>query len=655
MPGCFGSCSFWGKGKRGQSSTTGDQTELSTTPVSQAYREATSIHATPMDSTSIPSAGQVQATSTAAYAGNGPNQNLHGNGFFTSASGFSVINSHMVDYSVNISSLREARVNGLEKLLNHIAPSALYNSAERFDPPKCDENTRVRLLQELMSWQTTIEGSAKDGNLLAAFFFFAGDGQRNLLDPLIPTIAYQIAQRITEANEPIMLAVERNPTIFNLKMEAQAESLIIEPLRQAMSATGVSTANWPCTIFIDGIDECRGEENQSRLLSMVKAITLAFNNTDFRIKFLLASRPEYAMRTAISSKGIFGATDNFLHCIDLSKYDATADIRLYLKRHLRNIGNSSDYPLPSTGVWPSDEDIETLVANASGQFIYASTIVKYLSDRRRSPVKHLQLILSWRPGVLQKERPFAALDTLYTNIFVSAQETYSGSRDIDDPLVIVRYIRMLQLVEEEAKISVRISSLEGIMSLDQGELDIVISDLHSIVKSLGDHYRDPSLQLRFHHKSVSDFLGDSSRSGPLFVSLQTAAMQWLTRSTAWIEEADSTETRSWTNNPCGGEMSGAGSTAIAVVTIWNYCANKFWDRYLLNPDDELRYLGLLVTAQPSFWENIRLASIDSKRGLRTARGVVGRYLAQCEGEVFDICGSSVELHDLQEVLRKLKW
>ncbi|TFK22441.1 hypothetical protein FA15DRAFT_517375 [Coprinopsis marcescibilis] len=587
----------------------------------------------------------------------------------------------MVDQSVNIS--RESRVNGLEELRNHMAPGALYNSAERFDPPKCDEDTRVHLLEELMDWvkdrfvarrilcmtgpagsgksalqQTTIEGSANDGTLLAAFFFFAGDGNRNLLDPLIPTIAYQIAQRITEASEPIILAVERNPTIFKLKMEAQAESLIVEPLRQAMSSS-ISTASWPRTIFIDGIDECRGEESQSRLLSVVKGITLAFSDTDFRIKFLLSSRPEYAMRTAISPKGVFGKSEDLLYRIELSKYDATSDIRLFLQRHLREIGNNSDYPLPSKGSWPSDEDIETLVANASGQFIYASTIVKYLSDRRRSPVKHLQIILSWRPGVLQKERPFALLDTLYTNIYVAAQATYSASRDIDDPQTIVRYIRMLQIVEEQAGVIARIRSLEKLMLLDQGELDIVVSDLHSIVKSLRDNDNDRFLQLRFYHKSISDFLEDPSRSGPLFVSSHLAALEWFSRSTAWIEQANSTAIRSLGQlglgvNPYEDEASGA--DLGTAVDIWNHCANTFWHRYTLTPESELRFLAVLVRTTSRFWENIRLACIADKRGSVTSGGIVASFLALRAIENIDVLDKrgSVKPRALQELLRKLK-
>ncbi|TFK18202.1 hypothetical protein FA15DRAFT_649727 [Coprinopsis marcescibilis] len=644
-------------------STNGMSSGAALGPVSQGNDNYWSSIATSIDSASIPSTSQVQATPT-AHTGNGPSQNFHGNGFFSGASGFAVYNSPMVDQSLNIS--RESRVNGFDELRSHVVAGALYNSAERFDPPKCDEDTRVILLQELMDWvkdrlvarrilcmtgpagsgksalqQTTIEGSVKDGNLLAAFFFFAGDGNRNLLDPLIPTIAFQIAQVITEADELIILAVERNPTIFKLKMEAQAEFLIIEPLRQAMSVSGVSTANWPRTIFIDGIDECRGEENQSRLLSVVKAITLAFSDTEFRIKFLLASRPEYAMRKAISPKGVLGTTPDLLHRIELSKHDATSDIRRFLQCHLRKIGSDSDYPLPSTDVWPSDEDIDTLVDNASGQFIYAATVVKYLSDRRRSPFKYLQLILSLRPGVSQEERPFDTLDTLYANIFVAAQATYSASRKSNDPQAIVRYIRMLQIVEEQGR-TITIHSLERIMSLDRGELDIVVSDLHSIVKSLRDHdmnLKDAIFQLRFHHKSVSDFLDDPSRSGPLFVSLQSAALEWLPRSMAWIEQADSIAIRSLGKfiefcNPYQDRRSAV--HLGAAVDIWDYCSYQIWQKRSLSPDDKLRFLRMLVRATPVFWRNIVMAYAEDGRPPITSQGMVGEFLARRNRECYNI-------------------
>ena len=39
---------------------------------------------------------------------------------------------------------------GWELLVEKTAPNALYNSNSRFDPPKCDEDTRVEVIEELM-------------------------------------------------------------------------------------------------------------------------------------------------------------------------------------------------------------------------------------------------------------------------------------------------------------------------------------------------------------------------------------------------------------------------------------------------------------------------------------------------------------------------
>ena len=103
---------------------------------------------------------------------------------------------------------------GLKLLTAKMATSALYNSLERFDAPKCDEDTRVALIGELDEWtkdiltirrilfmtgpagsgksalqQTIIEKCAKCGSLLAAFFFYSQDGRRNNLKAVIPTLS----------------------------------------------------------------------------------------------------------------------------------------------------------------------------------------------------------------------------------------------------------------------------------------------------------------------------------------------------------------------------------------------------------------------------------------------------------------------------------
>ncbi|TFK22476.1 hypothetical protein FA15DRAFT_671514 [Coprinopsis marcescibilis] len=463
---------------------------------------------------------------------------FHG-GILSGATGVTITSSYLVAQSASLSN----RMNvGLGLLKSSIATSALYDSLERFDPPKCDEDTRVNLITELSNWtkdkttiqrilcitgpagsgksalqQTMVEECAESGSLLAAFFFYSQDTRRNNLKAVTPTLSYQVSQYIPTSKEPIIRAVEEDITIFDRAIDRQVQKLIVEPIREALSQPGVSPELLPRNIFIDGVDECKGEEDQAFLLRVVHELVLAISHDDFRLKVCLAGRPEYAMRTALAKNGHLKESGLLYH-IDLSDHDATSDIRLFLERKLRAIARATTYPLPSTQ-WPSEEDIQRLVDNASGQFIYAATIVKYLSERRRSPVKQLQMILQWRPGVKQRERPFAALDALYTDIFVHAGEAYAASKDIDDTLYLVRYIRTLVKIKSD-EFQPTVSAVEQMLSLDPGELEVIFSDLHSITRSFQEEKetQEAVFEVYFHHKSVEDFLQDSDRCGPLFVS-----------------------------------------------------------------------------------------------------------------------------------------
>ncbi|TFK21623.1 hypothetical protein FA15DRAFT_672437 [Coprinopsis marcescibilis] len=462
---------------------------------------------------------------------------FHG-GILSGATGVTITSSYLVAQSASLSN----RMNvGLGLLKSSIATSALYDSLERFDPPKCDEDTRVNLITELSNWtkdkvtiqrilcmtgpagsgksalqQTMVEKCAENGSLLAAFFFYSQDTRRDNLKAVTPTLSYQVSQYIPTSKEPIIRTVEEDITIFDRAIDRQVQKLIVEPIREALSQPGVSPELLPRNIFIDGVDECKGEEDQAFLLRVVHELVLAFSQDDFRLKVCLAGRPEYALRTALAKNGHLKESGLLYH-IDLSDHDATSDIRLFLERKLRAIARATTYPLPSTQ-WPSEEDIQRPVDNASGQFIYATTIVKFLSDRRRSPVKQLQMILQWRPGVKQRDRPFAALDALYASILLRAGDVYATSKGIDDDLHFIRYIRMLAKIKAQYFIPT-VSGVEEMLSLDPGEMEIFFSDIHSITRSFQVKMggRDFFLKVLFHHKSVEDFLQDSDRCGPLFI------------------------------------------------------------------------------------------------------------------------------------------
>ncbi|KAJ2923882.1 hypothetical protein H1R20_g13215, partial [Candolleomyces eurysporus] len=326
----------------------------------------------------------------------------------------------------------------LDILLANSAPSATYNSKDRsFDTPKCDKDTRVGLIEEIWNWARDEEapskllcmtGSAGSGKsalaqtisetcaeecLGASFFFSVIDPLRNNPDRFVASLAYQISRYMEKAETHILRAVEKDPAIFKMSMETQAEVLLINPV---LKATRRSKSKQHWIIVVDGLDECTGEHHQAQVLRVLH--TCVDRGLPFRI--FITSRPEYAIRSALASTGNL----NGAYHIILNEHDATADIRLYLRRRLREIGRAE-----GDNHWPSEDLLEILVQSASGQFVYAATLLKFVGDRRRSPFSRLKFVIDWISNSpnKQSQNPFAALDDLYTNILFNAQAAYEES------------------------------------------------------------------------------------------------------------------------------------------------------------------------------------------------------------------------------------
>src|SRR6266576_5216889 len=68
-----------------------------------------------------------------------------------------------------------------------------------------------------------------------------------------------------------------------------------------------------------------------------------------------------------------------------------------------------------------------LVSKASGQFIYASTVIKFIDDDDCNPREQLDIILKLRP--VNSSSPYAQLDQLYIQI-LSQQPDVRLLRDI---------------------------------------------------------------------------------------------------------------------------------------------------------------------------------------------------------------------------------
>lgn len=445
--------------------------------------------------------------------------------------------------------------------MSHAAPNALYNSKSRFDPPKCDEDTRVQINQEIMDWiqdeasptclicltgaagagksaiQQTIAEKCAELNILAASFFFSAlDASRSTLDPVVATIVYQLVVGVPMLKGFICAAIERDPLILERSLQTQINSLILGPVGQLSSSQGASKV-LPYAILLDGLDECKDESHQAELLLAIHHCFLS-PNLPFRFKIFIASRPEHAIFTALQPTGHLHA---LAYHIRLNQaYDADADIERYLWRRFRAISSQSSDPRAKEVGWPGEKVVSALVQNASGQFVYAATTIKYISERRSSPVERLHAVISWTPGTSLPNRPFAALDKLYHNILSKARENYQTSHGCESE-DLVTILRAYDTIPEHSYGMSTWAWRSAFLKLNHGKLQALVCDLRSlidvqVVECARDH-SEPEERLHVYHKSVFDFLEDAERAGELFVPDSAVIALILSLSFSYLTDA----------------------------------------------------------------------------------------------------------------------
>jgi len=358
--------------------------------------------------------------------------------------------------------------------------------------------------------QTTAETLRNDpqtSHLLAGSFFFGrGKSGRDKAKYLVPTIAYQIAANIPWMRNPIESALCRDPTILDKSIEAQLRYLITEPFRRTLDQS--SPFHTP-TVIIDGLDECDGHDFQCLILS---AISTAIFKDHVKLRFLIASRPEQQINKTFRAHPLrqlhlpITLVDDYETYEELEKHMRSGFDRIY-ERH-------SGLMFALEKPWPSDEQLRVLAHKASGQFLYASTVLRFVDADDAHPVHQLELILT-RPSIA-----FSAMDELYTLILESSprQEILSS--------VLSSMVYMHSEYDDE----IDIRSLEVISGLQAEEVSVVLRGLPAViaVETPYEHempegfpwqhfmrYYSPIVSV--HHQSFIEFLTDKERAGRFFV------------------------------------------------------------------------------------------------------------------------------------------
>ena len=433
-------------------------------------------------------------------------------------------------YPSNLCPTEANDYSGRDLFHDNVAPAALPESSARIDQPRCMEGTRVELGDELDDWEKCLLDAAtmmwvsggtgmgktallltfadlcrKHGRSVGAFFASnriasCSDGNR-----IFATLALQLMENLPSTKRYISKALRDDPHLFSKGREVQMTKLIVEPIKKvarvARLLKTIGLRSYPTLIVIDGLDEIEGKDVQ---IDIIRIIGNAMKNVRLPLRFLVASRPEPHICQAIDKLRSQFPQDR-VSTIDLRE-DALArrDIQRYFNVKFQEV---RDMHPELSDDWPGTDIIMQLVDKASGQFIYATTIMLYIMSPYYSSDDRLAIIR----GLMAKptgDTPYHNLDELYSHIVRKATRR-------EDILQIMALLIVLNALSSSLNTAASNSTvqlcsprrLNEILGFKQGEVRRCLTDMHSLID-----IEEDDRNMRIYHKSFPDFLLDRSRS-----------------------------------------------------------------------------------------------------------------------------------------------
>ncbi|KAM6491556.1 hypothetical protein JOM56_012948 [Amanita muscaria] len=422
--------------------------------------------------------------------------------------------THGTSFSVLHQLFELIKLQGLEDLKEFVSFAALHNSAEQDHSRRCHPGTRENVLRRLRHWidnhnpsdpifwlhgpagagksaiAQTIAHAYKRGEVAATFFFYRSDPNRNDGNRLFTTIAWQLAFSIPAIKDSIVQALDKVPHLPRTDVETQFEELVANPTKNIASQMLQPAP----VVIIDGVDECFDEELQRRILSVIGD---AIKDLRIPLRFLIVSRPEALIEE------ILNKFKDFTVSIDLAKLDdSNRDIQKYLEEKFSEI--ASNQGLDPT--WPGQKIIEEIVSKSSGNFIFPSLVIRFVSDEDCDPEVLLNIVRNLTPR--GNMSPFASLDELFLEI-LKRQRDQDFVKTFLALLIGRSSINQDNLHKDDATL----------MNVSEKDLHAKLRRMRSLLKF------EPFIDV--YHKSFLDFLQDPSRSGQYHVSNQGGLKRYL--------------------------------------------------------------------------------------------------------------------------------
>ncbi|CUA73483.1 putative WD repeat-containing protein all2124 [Nostoc sp, PCC 7120] [Rhizoctonia solani] len=392
----------------------------------------------------------------------------------------------MVNATLNI--LRIVDKQTTEAQLRQLNPSmsACYNSEEArvVQRRECTPNTRTQVLSDLKAWK-----DKPDGHKVCWISGMAGTGKTTITNTLcstldqnyelgasffctrslpacrdvkliLPTIAYQLARFSEPFRGALVQVLDRDPDVHTKALRVQFQRMILEPLQNVKDGLPNNLV-----VVVDALDECDDGNGVEQILEV-----LLEKASDLPVKFLISSRPEYHIRDRIGRS--VRKTQVTLH--ELEERIVKADIETYLRAEVVLLS------IPLTG-----GQLEALVERAGVLFIYAATVIRYITDG--DPLERLDTVLRAPDPGQEPSNKSKEIDRLYKAVLASAFGNSRLERIDKQRMELVLHTVVC------AREPLTIEALSGLLDL-------------SFTKKASD-------QVNILHASFPDYMLDPTRSG----------------------------------------------------------------------------------------------------------------------------------------------
>jgi hypothetical protein len=344
------------------------------------------------------------------------------------------------------------------------------------------------------SGRTVAQIFSDEGKLGASFLSKRGEGDRGHAGLLFTTITTQLVRKLPSLAPLVQNVIEADLTIPAKSLKQQLDTLVLEPLSKMHLNSQHSRT---IIIVIDALDEC-GREEDARIL--IRLFSQAKHLSSIQLKFFLTSRPELPIR--LGFKDINGSYEGVaLHQIPEPIIEH--DISTYLEYELTTLRDdynksvSSNRQLPAD--WPDQSILQSLVAMAIPLFIFATTICRFISDRKcGQPKDQLSKILQYKT-----KSQASKLDATYLPVL---DQLLAGASRSERESIITEFRQVVGSIVVLAT-PLSATSLDLLLDLPEGTVESRTDLLHSVLNIPSN----PNLPIRLFHLSFRDFLIDSEK------------------------------------------------------------------------------------------------------------------------------------------------